>query len=83
MKGDAEYQALSFALDETRPPCRDDWRFLLDEGDLDTADLAEMRRMCATCPIAHLCDAYATVARPCAGMWCGEYYPARKTRRNR
>lgn len=83
MNSDAEaaYVRLSHGLDETRPPCRDDWRFLLDEHDLDPPDLAEMRHMCATCPLRPLCHAYATVAQPPAGMWAGSYYPARRPRK--
>lgn len=78
--GAAEYAALTDALTETRVPCEDDRRYLLDKNDIDSGDLIQMRARCRTCPLRALCDAYATVARPPAGMWAGRHYNASRHR---
>lgn len=72
--GKAEYRALTDALDEIRPACHDDWRFIQERQEIDDDDLAQMRRLCRTCPLAAVCSAYAEKARPAAGMWAGRYW---------
>jgi hypothetical protein len=76
--GAKEYAALARAMENTRPPCSDDARFIADQHELDEDTLIEMRRTCLTCPMRTLCRAYATKTKPTAGMWAGSYYTKEK-----
>ena len=69
---EAEYATLQDALQQYTPPCAGDNRYTADE--LDEATRAELSAGCDLCTIRPLCRAYATAARPRAGMWAGRHY---------
>jgi hypothetical protein len=79
--GTAEFAALARAMEDKRPPCSDDYRFIAEEHELDDDTLTLMRRTCFTCPLRAECGAAAKVTKPTAGMWAGKFYsPARRAR---
>lgn len=73
-KGQDEYRALTDALEQTRPPCHGDWRYIQDRHELDDGDVSAMQRVCRVCPLRDICSAYARAAKPSAGMWAGRYW---------
>jgi len=77
-QGIAEYQALAKAMWSADPACLNDPRYIAEPDELDDSALADMRRLCRSCPLAEYCIAYAQTAKPRAGMWAGNYYPARR-----
>lgn len=66
------FAALVEALDETRPECRDDRRFIDDET--RAADLAAI---CDRCEVFDLCETYARLGKPRAGVWAGRRWTGR------
>lgn len=68
-RGDAEYRALLDARERIAPACDNDRRFTADTR--TEHDAEQMRRLCRSCPLVTLCDAYARRARPDAGFWAG------------
>lgn len=73
-RGQAQYRQLTEALRDTTPPCSDDWRYILDQNELDELDQRELRATCNGCPVFDLCAAYGRAGRPTGGMWAGKYY---------
>ncbi len=79
VKGEEEYRALARALDTHTPRCIDDERFIAE--DLERVEVTRLGlTVCNPCPIKALCAAYATKARPPAGIWAGKTYPASQRR---
>lgn len=77
MTADAAWDALNEALEDVTPPCSGLPLFTADS--LTDEQRAECSRICARCPIADLCDAYATAAKADAGFWAGvERSPKRR-----
>jgi hypothetical protein len=74
-KGNAEWQTLQAGIDETRPACVGDDRFILDDDQIKAAELANV---CNLCPLLAECAAYANAARPPAGIWAGKRWRATK-----
>ncbi|MGW9629067.1 WhiB family transcriptional regulator [Agromyces sp. NPDC055520] len=77
MTPDAAWVPLNKALQDYTPPC--------SGLDLYTADSrtdeqrAECSSICARCPIADLCGAYATATKVDSGFWAGtDRSPKRK-----
>jgi hypothetical protein len=60
------YRALLESLDYYRPPCRDDERFIAENT--HAGDLAPI---CSSCEVFDLCEGYARLAKPKAGVWAG------------
>jgi hypothetical protein len=74
------YAALSEALVELAPRCRDDVRFTLDGLQHDEVAFLSMQ-VCWPCPVRTLCHEYAEAARPDAGVLAGRVYgPAARGR---
>lgn len=71
--GEAEYTALTAGLDEHHVPCTGLDFYTADTP--DEAQLAYAARLCASCPIRALCEAYAKASNPPAGIWAGRAYP--------
>jgi hypothetical protein len=63
------YDVLTLAMVETDPACRDDDRFILDDQPAET-----LAYVCEQCPLFDLCDKYAGLERPKAGVWAGKRY---------
>jgi hypothetical protein len=70
-RGADEYDALTAALKTTETPCAYDERFTADWLSDFPSELDAMAAMCAECPLASLCDAFARAADP-AGFWAGQ-----------
>jgi hypothetical protein len=72
---DAAWDALNEALEDYAPPCNGRALFTADSR------TDEQRALCASisarCPVADLCDAYATAAKVASGFWAGRSYPQR------
>lgn len=73
-RGEAEYRALTRALDDTNPACLNDWRFTIDADDIDDDEKSQMHGMCRQCPLLDTCRVYAATARPNGGFWAGRYW---------
>lgn len=75
---DLALQALNASLQETAPPC--DGRALFTADRLTDEERALCASICAACPVADLCGAYATAVRVTFGFWGGHpYTPKGKT----
>ncbi|MEI3866636.1 WhiB family transcriptional regulator [Microbacterium sp. CCNWLW134] len=79
--GAAEYAALVEAMETVRPACRDYELFTADE--VDDAQLALAKRLCADCPLTAYCSAYAAASKPTVGIWAGVNYGPSKQRTKR
>lgn len=66
VRGAEELRVLHDAADRCAPPCRGDARFVDDD-----APLEPLRKVCVSCPLFDLCDAYRVAARPKSGVWAG------------
>ncbi len=73
-ENDAEraWGALHASLREFLPPCHARDLFTADR--LSDQQRAECASICASCPVAGLCDAYATAAKVPSGFWAGHLY---------
>lgn len=69
MKGSAELAALTTALEETRPACAGDDRFIADA--LTRNEGIVLRSICARCPLFGACGAYGAAGAPEVGFWAG------------
>jgi hypothetical protein len=76
---EAAWEALSDALERYVPPCTDDPLFTADK--LAPDDQEFCAALCAGCPIALECEAYAVTAKVQAGYWAGHQYASRKKTR--
>lgn len=70
MSPDDAYAPLASVLQDFVPPCNGQDVFM-------SAELTELERavcssICAACPIADLCDAYATASKVDLGFWAGK-----------
>lgn len=70
MSPDEAYAPLASVLRDFEPPCNGHDVFM-------SAELTELERavcssICARCPIADLCDAYATASQVDLGFWAGK-----------
>jgi len=79
-RGEAEYRALARAMRTATPACRNDPRFIAEPEELDDATQGEMRALCRGCEVVDKCIAYASVAKPAAGMWGGRFYGPKNKR---
>jgi hypothetical protein len=75
VRGYAEWQALHAALQEGVPACFGRDSFTADR--LRDDERAKCEAICAACPVAEQCDAYATAAKVTAGYWAGNFYTPR------
>lgn len=73
MRGAAAWTALQEAMQETRPLCLNDPRYIADDN--TPGDLIEMRETCDLCPLRAACELYAREGRPAAGFWAGRTRP--------
>jgi hypothetical protein len=64
--------ALVQAMDDTRPECQNDPRFIAD--DTRASDLAPI---CDRCELFDLCETYARLGKPKAGVWAGRRWTGR------
>jgi hypothetical protein len=71
-QADVAWDALHASLREFLPPCHARDLFTADR--LSDEQRAECASICATCPVADLCDAYATAANVPSGFWAGHLY---------
>jgi hypothetical protein len=69
---DAAMAVLVAAMDEQRPACRDDERFI-DDDTLPEAVTA----ICSACALLAACRGYATAQRPTGGIWAGRRWGRR------
>ena len=69
---DDAWEALSASLQDFAPPCEGRALFTADRLTDDERALCES--ICARCPVADLCDAYATAAKVDSGFWAGHSY---------
>ena len=79
-RGASEYEALNRAMWTATPACRNDPRFIAEPDELDDATQGEMRALCRGCDVVDKCIAYASVAKPAAGMWGGRFYGPKNKR---
>ena len=63
------YNALTLAMDEVAPVCRNDARFTADDQKAE-----ELASICRTCPLFDPCATYGDLERPKAGVWAGRRY---------
>lgn len=70
--GAAEWHALKSALRETAPPC--DGRVLFTADSLTPEQRSVCAAICASCPFAAPCGAYADAAKVHSGFWAGHRY---------
>lgn len=71
------YTRLHDAMVNVAPDCSGDPRFIADGVEVEVVEA-----VCAGCLLFDLCESYATVARPTAGIWAGRRW-APKTYRPR
>lgn len=77
MSAESTWDDLNAALEHYTPGCTGHASFTADSR--ADEQQAECSRICARCPIADLCDAYATAAKADAGFWAGvERSPKRR-----
>jgi hypothetical protein len=69
---DDAWDDLSAALARTPSPC--DGKALFTADRLTPDQRAECAAVCARCPVADLCDTYATTAKVESGFWAGHSY---------
>ena len=77
MTADTAWDALNEALEHYTPLC--DGRALFTADSRTDEQRALCASICARCPVADLCDAYATAANVAAGFWAGRSYPPKRT----
>jgi hypothetical protein len=70
------YNALTLAMEEIAPACRNDERFIADDQKSE-----ELVSICRTCPLFDLCAKYGDLERPKAGIWAGKTYRTNKPRK--
>lgn len=70
--GDDAWDALSTALKAYTPRCSGLILFTADR--LSADERAMCASVCARCPVADLCGAYATADKVTAGFWAGHQY---------
>lgn len=61
------YTELLEAMEDYRPKCRDDIRFISDDY-----RAAELAPTCRRCPVFPECETYAQIAKPKGGVWAGK-----------
>jgi hypothetical protein len=66
------FDVLTRALEENRPECLNDLRFIAD--DTRASDLADI---CDRCDVFDQCEAYARLGKPKAGVWAGRRWTGR------
>jgi hypothetical protein len=71
-QAEVAWDALHASLRESLPPCADRALFTADRLSEEQRD--ECASICATCPVASVCDAYAVAARVQSGFWAGYLY---------
>ena len=82
MSAEAAWDALNEAMEDATPGCSGLPLFTADSR--TDEQRAECASICARCPLADLCDAYATAAKADAGFWAGaERSPKRRAAQNR
>lgn len=69
LRGVDEYAALHEAMKRSAPACRGNDAFTADRVPPD--ELTRLASICRACPVLSECDAFATAARPEAGVWAG------------
>ncbi len=62
------------AMERKRPKCRDDLRFILDD-----TRASDLEPICDTCRLFDLCETYARLGKPKAGIWAGRRWTGRNT----
>lgn len=60
------YAVLTAALDNLRPNCLNDPRFITD-----SYPASELEPVCDNCPAFDPCHGYASIAKPAGGFWAG------------
>ena len=78
MTADDAWDDLNAAMEVDAPLC--DGQVLFTTDGLTEADRAACASICARCPVADPCNAYANEAKVTSGFWAGHYYSA-KTRK--
>lgn len=73
MSADAAWEALNESVRDYAPPCTGLDVFTADR--LSDEARAACASICASCPVADLCGAYATEAKVDSGYWAGRSYP--------
>lgn len=76
MTADAAWDALSSALEHVTPPCEGLDAFTADRLTDDERYMCES--ICAGCPLADVCEAYATAAQVESGFWAGRSYSLKR-----
>jgi hypothetical protein len=77
MSAEDAWDALNNALEDVTLGCTGHASFTADSR--TDEQRADCSAICARCPIADLCDAYATAAKADAGFWAGvERSPKRR-----
>jgi hypothetical protein len=72
MSPDDAWDALNEALEDCAPPCAGRALFTADQ--LSDEERADCASICANCPVADLCGAYATADKVTSGFWAGHHY---------
>lgn len=70
MSAESAWDDLNAALEHYAPPCSGLHVFTADSR--TDEQRAECSSICARCPIADLCDAYATASKVDLGFWAGK-----------
>ena len=71
-EADIAWDARHASLRESVPPCAGQALFTADR--LSDEERALCASICAKCPLAPPCDAYATAAKVTSGYWAGRFY---------
>lgn len=74
------YARFSMAMQTTEPDCQGDDRFT--EDSISTEMKLRLAETCAVCPLFDLCEEYAQLERPKAGLWAGRTYRTNQTKEN-
>lgn len=72
---DDAWHALSASLEDSEPLCNGIDLFTADR--LPDEDRAWCASICARCPVAAACDAYATADKVTSGFWAGHFYTSK------
>jgi hypothetical protein len=70
------YKALTLAMDDIAPACKNDGRFIADDQKTDV-----VAPICRACPLYDLCAVYGDLERPKAGIWAGRRYRTNSPRK--
>lgn len=80
-RAELAFGSLARALDDEAPGRKGDARFTLDAHQLQRDEVTFLSvKVCRPCPLRALCQDYAELSKPQAGVWAGRVYGPRRGR---